>query len=233
MGATEHASFSDWAVQLQGLAAVNRDDFVDEHKISEESKTEVFQNEVNWSDLGDVYSPPTKPLREILPQVDLAGADTNEPVFLFFEACAHERMLNDASRDTTREHGGILTGEAYKDPGGQYFVLIKDAIAATDSQGSSTHLQFRAESWKPVWDHLQLNPSVQILGWYHTHPGLGVFLSGTDLRTQRLYFASPWNIAVVIDPIARRIGYFFGENGKRVKFVKKLAEADARRNAVI
>jgi proteasome lid subunit RPN8/RPN11 len=205
---------------------------MDEHKIGDDPVTEGTEREINWSDLGEVYSPPIKPLDEFLPQIDLSDADKNVPTLLFFETIAHQRMLDDACRDTSREHGGILTGEACKGPSGQFYVLIKDAIAATDSQGSSTHLQFRAESWKPVWDHLHSNPSVQILGWYHTHPGLGVFLSGTDLRTQRLYFGSPWNIAVVIDPIARKIGYFFGEEGKRVKFFKKLADKADPQNTV-
>jgi len=198
---------------------------VDEHKIEGAPNTEALQDEISWSDLGEVYSPPTKPLREVLPQVDLATLNSDGPTHVIFETSAHERMLSDACRDTTREHGGILTGEAYRDPGGQYYVLVKDAIAATDSKGSPTHLRFKADSWKPIWDHLKLNPSVQIVGWYHTHPGLGVFLSGTDLRTQRLYFASPWNIAVVIDPVARKIGYFFGENGKRARLVKNPAKA--------
>eukprot|EP00300_Choanocystis_sp_HF-7_P001279 c11028_g1_i1.p1 GENE.c11028_g1_i1~~c11028_g1_i1.p1 ORF type:complete len:362 (-),score=68.61 c11028_g1_i1:22-984(-) len=40
------------------------------------------------------------------------------------------------------------------------------------------------------------------IGWYHSHPGLKVFLSGTDCGTQRTYqtFFDPW-LAVVIDPV--------------------------------
>ena len=40
------------------------------------------------------------------------------------------------------------------------------------------------------------------IGWYHSHPGLKVFLSGTDVTTQRLYqqFMDPW-MAIVIDPV--------------------------------
>lgn len=198
---------------------------MDEHKIEDAPNTDVSQGEINWSNLSEVYSPPTKPFHEILPQIDVPVLEANGPTHVFFETSAHEQMLNDACRDTTREHGGILLGEAYKDPSGQYYVLVKDAVAATDSKGSPTHLQFAAESWKPVWDRLNSNPSGQIVGWYHTHPGLGVFLSGTDLKTQRLYFASPWNIAVVIDPVARKIGYFFGEDGKRAKLVRSSERA--------
>jgi len=54
-----------------------------------------------------------------------------------------------------------------------------------------------------------------VIGWYHSHPALGVFLSGTDIRTQRIQqqFQDPY-LAVVIDPISTisigkpRIGAF-------------------------
>ncbi len=40
-----------------------------------------------------------------------------------------------------------------------------------------------------------------IVGWAHTHPGLGLFLSGTDIRTQKLYQQMhPKAFALVLDP---------------------------------
>jgi proteasome lid subunit RPN8/RPN11 len=196
---------------------------MDEHKVEPCASVD---SEVTWSDLGECYSPEIRSLEELLPENDLSKPDRDAPFWLFFEESAHERMFTDACKDMSREHGGILTGQAYKDIGGNHYVLVTNAIAATDSQGTSTHLQFTAESWKPVWDYLQTSPEVKIIGWYHTHPGLGVFLSGTDLRTQRLYFSAPWNVAVVIDPIANRIGYFFGSDGKRVKVFRKFTKGE-------
>lgn len=41
-----------------------------------------------------------------------------------------------------------------------------------------------------------------VVGWYHSHPGYGCWLSGTDLNTQRSFEkSSPRCIAVVIDPV--------------------------------
>jgi hypothetical protein len=56
-----------------------------------------------------------------------------------------------------------------------------------------------------------------ILGWYHSHPGHGIFLSGTDLNTQRLSFNKIWQIAIVYDPLRHEIGYFYGADGKRTQ----------------
>jgi proteasome lid subunit RPN8/RPN11 len=52
-----------------------------------------------------------------------------------------------------------------------------------------------------------------VVGWFHSHPGLGVFLSGTDLRTQRDCFGAEWQIAVVLDPQRREFGVFAGPDG--------------------
>ena len=224
MGAAEYAVIPGWKMQFQIRPAVNGHNFMDEPNVAASAKSDIGEAEVTWSDLGEGYSPETRALEEIFPGDDLSEQERDTPLWVFFEEAAHQRMLDDSCRDTSREHGGILTGEAYKDPSGSHYVLIQNAVAAIDSQGTSTHLQFTAESWKPVWDYLQSNPGVQIIGWYHTHPGLGVFLSGTDLRTQRLYFPSLWNVAVVVDPIARKIGYFFGPEGKRIKVFRKFAK---------
>src|SRR5438105_12337427 len=51
-----------------------------------------------------------------------------------------------------------------------------------------------------------------LIGWYHTHPDLGVFLSPTDLeKTHRVLFAEPFQVALVYDPVRQRAGYFFWE----------------------
>ncbi|MFX1538777.1 MAG: Mov34/MPN/PAD-1 family protein [Promethearchaeota archaeon] len=47
-----------------------------------------------------------------------------------------------------------------------------------------------------------------IVGWAHTHPGLGLFLSGTDIRTQRMYQQMhPKAFALVLDPTKISSGF--------------------------
>ena len=129
-------------------------------------------------------------------------------------------MWVQAKKDISREHGGILAGEAYRDPNGRYYVVVRAAIAATGAAGTSTHLQFRSESWKPVWSLLDANPQLRIVGWYHTHPRLGAFFSRTDRRTQRAHFPHPWQIAVVLDPVSGEIGYYYGGDAERAPHVQ-------------
>ncbi len=66
---------------------------------------------------------------------------------------------------------------------GLELVLVKNAINVTNE--SST------KKWATV-------------AWVHTHPNLGIFLSGTDKRTFETWSAlDPLAVAVVVDPFAK------------------------------
>lgn len=46
-----------------------------------------------------------------------------------------------------------------------------------------------------------LSPEM-VVGWYHSHPGFGCWLSGVDMNTQQSFEAlSDRAVAVVVDPI--------------------------------
>ena len=41
-----------------------------------------------------------------------------------------------------------------------------------------------------------------VVGWYHSHPGFGCWLSGVDINTQQSFEAlTSRAVAVVVDPI--------------------------------
>src|SRR5882757_7305263 len=48
----------------------------------------------------------------------------------------------------------------------------------------------------------QSNRNETVVGWYHSHPGFGCWLSGVDINTQQSFEAlSERAVAVVVDPI--------------------------------
>lgn len=54
----------------------------------------------------------------------------------------------------------------------------------------------------------------RIVGWYHSHPGHGLFLSQTDLETHmRFYQFSPYAVSLVADPKSSEFGIWIYENG--------------------
>lgn len=55
-----------------------------------------------------------------------------------------------------------------------------------------------------------------MVGWYHSHPHMGVFFSGQDKAVHRIVFDQPWHIALVVDPSTARRGLFGGNQGELV-----------------
>lgn len=135
-----------------------------------------------------------------------AAADIliNEPAF----RTAQEHALSSLSREVA----GMLVGpQPEKQPDGRYLVHITDVIAAKHTRMSGASVTYTPESWRYVSDVLdERYPDGEaiIVGWYHTHPGFGIFLSGMDLFIHQNFFTQTWHVALVLDPQAERSGFF-------------------------
>jgi len=54
----------------------------------------------------------------------------------------------------------------------------------------------------------------RIVGWYHSHPGHGLFLSQTDMDTHMQFHQfSPYAVSLVVDPRSSEFGIWIYENG--------------------
>jgi proteasome lid subunit RPN8/RPN11 len=161
-----------------------------------------------WHESQNTYQPIARPLADFLSEVELLSPaprpESCPSLLVFVNKRCFEAMHKHALSDVLREQAGILCGQAYRDSGQLY--LDVNSVFPVETVNSSTHFQFHERSWEPVWKQFENNSA--IAGWYHTHPGLGIFLSATDLRTQENHFAASWQIAVVIDPISRQFGVF-------------------------
>lgn len=111
-----------------------------------------------------------------------------------------------------REVAGVMIGpRPEKQPDGRYVVHIIDTIIAkyTVMQGAS--VTYTPESWRYMNDKLMErypDETAVIVGWYHTHPGFGIFLSGMDQFIHQNFFTQKWHIAFVLDPRAKTSGFF-------------------------
>ena len=136
----------------------------------------------------------------------------NEPAFR--DAQAHSISSLD------REVAGVLVGPPpEKQPDGRYVVHISDTIIAKHTKMQGASVTYTPESWRYVNDKLaDLYPedSAVIVGWYHTHPGFGIFLSSMDQFIHHNFFTQMWHVAYVLDPIAQRSGFFCWDR-KQVK----------------
>ena len=87
---------------------------------------------------------------------------------------------------------------------------MEHAIAGTNGAASrSTNVTFTAETWQHIHDTMDRDhPDEKILGWYHTHPGFGIFLSDMDIFICDNFFNLPWQVAFVYDPQSGEEGNF-------------------------
>jgi proteasome lid subunit RPN8/RPN11 len=54
----------------------------------------------------------------------------------------------------------------------------------------------------------------RIVGWYHSHPTQGLFLSQTDMETHmQFYQFSPYAVSLVADPKTSEFGIWIYESG--------------------
>lgn len=111
-----------------------------------------------------------------------------------------ERHLT-GSRD---EQGGLLVGEVFvnSDPNGDATVaavLVRCGIPATELESSGVSLRMESGVWTRARE--ALHEGELIVGWYHSHPGIGAFFSDTDRATQRAFFPHPFSLGWVRDPV--------------------------------
>ena len=116
--------------------------------------------------------------------------------------------------DTSKEIGGILIGDCI-DTLNKKNVIISAYIEAKYTDASSSTLTFTHETWDYIHkNHQRLYPNQKIVGWHHTHPSFGIFLSNYDIFIQENFFNLPWQVAYVVDPIENKRGFFKWENNK-------------------
>lgn len=136
------------------------------------------------------------------------------PIFLHLDAVV--TILASLPTGEPVEAGGLLIGYNCADAHGHY-LLVEEAIPATLAQGRRLSLTFTHQAWEEMLARKQSEyPAQRIVGWYHTHPGLGVFLSGHDLFIHQHFFADSTHVALVIDPADFTWGLFYWQNSDLV-----------------
>lgn len=117
-------------------------------------------------------------------------------------------MATHAHSDAEREVGGVLLGRAYRHEG-RLYVEVRAALPARSDDHGPVHFTFNADAWSRLHqDRASHYPELDIVGWFHTHPDLGVFYSADDVVVHSAAFVMPWHVGLVIDPVRREAGMF-------------------------
>lgn len=140
------------------------------------------------------------------------------PLPMYVNKHAEAKMRNHAlsARDGKTEVMGLLLGEIRRWRDVDY-ILVRD-VATTDLDATSVSVKFDSAGFEKLFESLDLAGfDYVVVGWYHSHPGYGCFLSDTDVKTHSGIFVSPHHVAIVIDPQHFEIAGFRLRAGKAIK----------------
>lgn len=137
------------------------------------------------------------------------------------------RVIEREASATLDEVGGILIGKAVKWDGTLY-VDIEAALPGERTKAGPAHITFTADTWAALLRRKEEElPKGWIVGWFHSHPRMGIFLSDLDVSLHRNFFPQPWHVALVIDAQARERG-FFARSGEEIRAVPHVAWSRAK-----
>lgn len=118
-----------------------------------------------------------------------------------------EQIVEFSEQDLRRERGGFLIGDQHE--AGRTYVEVKHFLPAEETQNRAATLKFTFETWSAARRDIEEQfPDDRIVGWHHTHPGFGIFLSPYDRFIHKHYFTQPWQVALVVDPRRGEFGFF-------------------------
>lgn len=96
-------------------------------------------------------------------------------------------------------------------------VDVRVALPAAAAVGGRAQVTFTHADWDEVHRAVDKDhPDLRIVGWYHSHPGFGVFLSEYDRFIHTNFFGDPEMVALVRDPHDGALGWFGWVSGEIV-----------------
>ena len=154
-----------------------------------------------------------KPLKKPVPAASgspnrsVIGTIHDDALPIYIREATLEQILDYSERDSSHEVGGLLLGGLHWDQ--SEYIEIRQFAPAFDARSQAASLTFTHQTWARLTRDVDAQFSGEvILGWHHTHPNLGVFLSTYDRFIHRHFFSEPWQVALVVDPRRQQFGFF-------------------------
>jgi len=133
---------------------------------------------------------------------------------IFIEKTVLDEVRAHAQSKTNAEIGGILMGD-YGIHGGIRFLVISGCIKAEKGISRAGLFRFTIEALTEIDQIRERDFQDKLtLGWYHSHPGFGVFLSHIDMDSHKRIFTQEYHLALVVDPIQEKEGFFLWHDDK-------------------
>jgi proteasome lid subunit RPN8/RPN11 len=128
---------------------------------------------------------------------------STQPVVVM-EAEVARKIRQHARSSMKAEVCGVLIGNTEHER-----MTVEACIAGINAAQGGAHVTFTQDTWEHIYKIKDKDfPDHKIVGWYHSHPGFGVFLSEHDLFIQQNFFSNPQQVAWVYDPHTDEEGCF-------------------------
>lgn len=131
------------------------------------------------------------------------------------------------------ESGGLLLGHAFVDIDNpeKKFTVIIGSVPVISANSSIGHYAVSPEEL--IKARLKIPEGLMSVGWYHSHPGHGIFLSGADMAIMKHIYNLDWQVAFVFDTFSGDRGFFHGEKGIRIRDINYLNQKPIIIEAII
>jgi proteasome lid subunit RPN8/RPN11 len=138
------------------------------------------------------------------------GSKENEPPGVAIGSNVIRQIRQHARSSIKTEVCGVLVGR--ENSGG---MEVEACISGLNAEQAGAHVTFTQDTWAHIYKIKdQQYPDQRIVGWYHSHPGFGIFLSDHDTFIHRNFFSSPKQVAWVCDPHSEEEGCFGWVSGR-------------------
>jgi len=92
---------------------------------------------------------------------------------------------------------------------------VRASIGGANAAQGGAHVTFTQDTWEHIYKIKDRDfPDERIVGWYHSHPGFGIFLSDHDTFIHKNFFSAPEQVAWVFDPHSDEEGCFGWHSGR-------------------
>jgi proteasome lid subunit RPN8/RPN11 len=134
------------------------------------------------------------------------------------------RLIRQHARSSGKtEVCGVLIGQDR-----DHRIEVAACIEGQNADEAGAHVTFTQDTWEHIYAVKDKKyPDERIVGWYHSHPGFGIFLSEHDTFIHRNFFSSPGQVAWVFDPQSDEEGCFGWVSG-RIERLTRIAVLDRR-----
>src|SRR4030042_1278921 len=147
------------------------------------------------------------------------GNPENSRVIVYLARQVYDAIYRHGAANPEREVVGILLGNFSEASTDRYRVDIVGIVKSDSAPGNQTQVQFTHDVWLQLVESAKREyPNQKVVGWYHSHPGFGGFMSNDDVNSHRVAFSHPWHVAAVCDPIKNEL-CFFGWDGPEIKAI--------------